>query len=1010
MAQLQRAESLGPLETARAAVRALYGADPSAQAQANAWLLSFAGTAAAWDVGRQLYLEPEEEVQYFGANLLFTKVRGEWHGLADEAKASVYTGLLGLLQQLPAAGGGWRKLPPGAKRLCLALAAAAVRSTQAAERYVASALELAAASPAASLELLGGLPAELLAQEAALADGAMSPARPELRALLPRALDALQSAVGSMGHAALGGGGGHERAAAECSTACLRALQQWLALQAGGSLLLLGERYPQLVAAAFAALAVADDDLNAAAADAVVELLSASNTTLAPSNEKAHAAALHVAELLERHGGALALPTLNGQAGAAVDERSYHFCRAACAFAERAVDLIASGAGGGRLLGVPRLLLGCLAAEVRVAELTVEFWCGLQDTPLAQRPDDLRQPLYRELLRITLAQAALPSDFTGWDDADVDEDEWHRFREQAASEVLRTCLLLLHTEAVEAIRAELTPPAGADAPSWQRLEGAIFATRCLHIELKQSLIPNGGDHLSLPPQLLAAHQAAVSSLLAQLLTPIAEGRLGTPPLAAPPLIESAARLVGAYAKWIAKERPALVQGALRFVLETALRTPAAADHAAEAFRSLCVHARKQLASAETFGAILAAVEPCFAAESLSADLRVALAEGLGRLVASLPRAADAQAALASLLRAPCAALSAALQQPPPPPVSPGAPPSEAAAERGAAVAVQLRLLTAAVRFCDGFKEEGHPALPALQGCWPLVQAVAERHATADVVGALCELYCKSMVVLRRLLLPLLPPMLMQLTRIFGGMPLPAPLECVTQAVEAYGKEDDESPAACALSDALAALVESVCAHLSSGQDAEGRPELLTSFFELCHRTLVFAPGLLLSLPSADALFDAAIGCVTHQEFTHTRAALTFVCLFIAGTESAGPYRETSACCLQKSGARLLLQSLRGLAALSPDNLIDHQAECLRVLVDACPSAIQQWLVAALSDPSFSSGAVEPKGATMAAFAQLLVRQSALSTGDFTSVCRSLADICRGKLAPDSLNRFLQAAG
>ena len=85
---------------------------PSAQAQANAWLLSFAGTAAAWDVGRQLYLEPEEEVQYFGANLLFTKVRGEWHGLADEAKASVYTGLLGLLQQLPVAGGGWRKLPP----------------------------------------------------------------------------------------------------------------------------------------------------------------------------------------------------------------------------------------------------------------------------------------------------------------------------------------------------------------------------------------------------------------------------------------------------------------------------------------------------------------------------------------------------------------------------------------------------------------------------------------------------------------------------------------------------------------------------------------------------------------------------------------------------------------------------------------------------------------------------------------------------------------------------------
>ena len=453
-------------------------------------------------------------------------------------------------------------------------------------------------------------------------------------------------------------------------------------------------------------------------------------------------------------------------------------------------------------------------------------------------------------------------------------------------------------------------------------------------------------------------------------------------------------------------RPALVQGALRFVLETALRTPAAADHAAEAFRSLCVHARKQLASAETFGAILAAVEPCFAAESLSADLRVALAEGLGRLVASLPRAADAQAALASLLRAPCAALSAALQQPPPPPVSPGAPPSEAAAERGAAVAVQLRLLTAAVRFCDGFKR-GAPGAAGLQGCWPLVQAVAERHATADVVGALCELYCKSMVVLRRLLLPLLPPMLMQLTRIFGGMPLPAPLECVTQAVEAYGKEDDESPAACALSDALAALVESVCAHLSSGQDAEGRPELLTSFFELCHRTLVFAPGLLLSLPSADALFDAAIGCVTHQEFTHTRAALTFVCLFIAGTESAAVPR----------GLRLLPPEVGRAAAAAvpprPRRPLARQPDRPpgRVLAGAGrrvpvgdpavarrrplrPELLERRRRAeGRDDGRLRPAAGPPVGAV---------------DGDFTSVCRSLADICRGA-RPDSLNRFLQAA-
>ena len=93
---------------------------------------------------------------------------------------------------------------------------------------------------------------------------------------------------------------------------------------------------------------------------------------------------------------------------------------------------------------------------------------------------------------------------------------------------------------------------------------------------------------------------------------------------------------------------------------------------------------------------------------------------------------------------------------------------------------------------------------------------------------------------------------------------------------------------------------------------------------MCHRCLVFQPGLLLQLPCATYLFETGIGCVLHQEFQHTRAVLTFLCLFMSGTESAGPFRETTLCCLQENGAWLLQQCLTGSAGASPMTPLDHQ--------------------------------------------------------------------------------------
>ena len=90
----------------------------------------------------------------------------------------------------------------------------------------------------------------------------------------------------------------------------------------------------------------------------------------------------------------------------------------------------------------------------------------------------------------------------------------------------------------------------------------------------------------------------------------------------------------------------------------------------------------------------------------------------------------------------------------------------------------------------------------------------------------------------------------------------------------------------ALSHVTGGLVESICSWIRAAPDPEAQPEMLTAFFEMCHRTLVCNPSLLLNLAAVPTLFDAAIACVGHQEFTHTRAALTFLCLFMAGTQVA----------------------------------------------------------------------------------------------------------------------------
>ena len=647
-------------------------------------------------------------------------------------------------------------------------------------------------------------------------------------------------------------------------------------------------------------------------------------------------------------------------------------------------------------------MFSVLGGELRAADLTIDFWTALQDTPLAQRHEQLRVPLYRELQQRIMAKCMLPPTFTSWaDEDDLDQDEFERFREQSACEVLATCLQLTHSEFIASV-AHLV---ASESPSWQAYELAFFVMRALHAELKTTLSADA-DSAAMPLAMLQTHKDAVRALLVRLLAPAASSDGSAFAGQPSPLLTSAVRLYGSFGKWMSKEQPQATEGCVRCVLQ-ALRVPESAEHAAVAFKNLCVHAQKQLGRLETILALLSICEPAMIDASLSSELRVALMEGLARLVGSLPREEAAKQVLEALVAPVSRMLEQTVQSLPPP----TEPPTRLPREAVESCATLLALVSSAIRFCDRYKPEAHPVYPVLSHVWPGLMAVG-MHCRGEplVVQAMCELYSRAMGTLHHLIKPLLPQLLQHVVSSFQTCSVVGCLTTLRDAIERFGADaQQDANLREMLSQCMTVIIQHTCGYLSSATDPEGQPELLTAFWEMSHRCLVFQPGLLLSLPCAPQLFDAAIGCVRHQEFQHTRAVLTFICLFMCPTDSANEYRETSARCLQQSGERLLRECLSGLASASPDNLVDHQVELMRVLVEACPSAVQTWLTNLLSNPQGLQlgSVVDPQGEVMRTYARLVLQQPALPQGEFQCLASDFSRICRGKLGAEALHRYVQ---
>ena len=144
------ASTLTPQESeVQNAVLALYGgqgASAEQQRAANTYLQDFAQAPAAWNISLAL-LEKltgpgASSVQFFAANMLYTKVRREWAAMAADECARLSTTLLQLLRRAKSATQPVFE-EQVQRRICLALAAASLHSVDACKAFIQEAISLA---------------------------------------------------------------------------------------------------------------------------------------------------------------------------------------------------------------------------------------------------------------------------------------------------------------------------------------------------------------------------------------------------------------------------------------------------------------------------------------------------------------------------------------------------------------------------------------------------------------------------------------------------------------------------------------------------------------------------------------------------------------------------------------------------------------------------------------------------------------------------------------------------
>ncbi|EQC37160.1 hypothetical protein SDRG_05386 [Saprolegnia diclina VS20] len=414
------------VDALEAAIAALYGQrGPDEQRNANEYLLAVADSSSAWPVGLTLLAQPPSNpsmdptpIQYFAANMIYSKLRKEYVTLAVADQQQIQAQLEAILHQVRA--GQLRFAPLVSQRVCMAIAFIYLCMDGGCARCVQDCVASSStASPLVvvlALELLTSLCDENT--DAYLPMARKDSVVLEITEISPTVFEFLSHVFRQAS------------GAADIRYAALLCLKAWIK-GAGLSIAKLYTTMRHVFDSLLGALCVVSAD--AVVTREVVVCASILGNAL-QVEEYPPAAAKEDAML------ALTQGLLASEAGI------QHYLRADENVALALTTLVASFgeselewliAGSPEALALAELMLAMTAQPNRqIASLMLDVWLMIQDEPVADRHEVFRDAFFRRLLHVLLLQCApTPED-------EDDDDAFHDFRATVVDVVLSVYALL----------------------------------------------------------------------------------------------------------------------------------------------------------------------------------------------------------------------------------------------------------------------------------------------------------------------------------------------------------------------------------------------------------------------------------------------------------------------------------------------------------------------------------------------------------------------------------------
>ncbi|XP_068197386.1 importin-13-like [Antennarius striatus] len=279
----------------------------------------------------------------------------------------------------------------------------------------------------------------------------------------------------------------------------------------------------------------------------------------------------------------------------------------------------------------------------------------------------------------------------------------------------------------------------------------------------------------------------------------------------------------------------------------------------------------------------------------------------------------------------------------------------------------------------------NPVVVVLQEVFPLIQTVLRKWLDdSDVVEAVCTLFDKSVRTLLRDFGPIVAPLGEMLGQIYVTYPQASALDLARQMVHIFAGEEFHVGEVRNLIQVLTSATVTLFQ-----QGPRDHPDIAESFMHLHAQILKRKPDLYLSEQlDFKALFYCGILSLKFPETPTVKAAAFFFTELLPRSKDVPPIAEV----LHADGKVLTETLLEAIGGASPRSLNEYFSEVLLGLNRHCPALLSQWLKEVLQTPGFPTAEVSKE--QKLSFSQNLLREQN-NKRRVKEVVKEFSLLCRG---------------